>query len=385
MTNISGVRTTTNINQDRRVVDMAKRIALLDPNESPFITFLKLAKKDTRIAYSPKIEWLEDDLVGASTLTSADVSISTASTSISVDDGSIFSVGDLISIPANNVTYRITAVNGNTLTAIQFGTEEASGTITSGAVVLKMGNAMAENSRAPEAKTTQTATCFNYTQIFRTTVALSGTEMASKLYGGNDRDYQRRKGSLEHKRDIARAMYFGKRKEDTTGATPRRTMGGLMQFLTETTAFDPVAQPLTYTNFDRYVAQPAFSHGSQKKLLICGPALAAAVNGWAFQKVVTEVDPNATFGVRVHKLLTSYGDLMVLYDPLLSDGYHAGHGMVLDMDNIRYVALNGRDTKLHTNIQDNDVDGVIDEYITECSLEVKLPKTHMLITGAYVA
>ena len=117
MANIAGVRTTSNIQQARRVVDMAKNIALLDPNDSPFVTFLKLAKQDVRVAKAPKIEWLEDDLIGAATQVNAGggVSVTTSSTSIPVDDGSIFSVGDLISIPANSVVYRITAISTNTL------------------------------------------------------------------------------------------------------------------------------------------------------------------------------------------------------------------------------------------------------------------------------
>ena len=385
MANIAGVRTTSNIQQARRVVDMAKNIALLDPNDSPFVTFLKLAKQDVRVAKAPKIEWLEDDLIGAATQVNngSGISISTSSTSIAVDDGSIFSVGDLISIPAYNLIYRITAISTNTLTAIQFGTAVASGTIADNSVVLKMGNAMEENSQAPAAKTTQEVACYNYTQIFRTPVSFSNTELATELYGGKDRAYQRRKKALEHKRDIARAMYFGVRKEDTTGTTPRRTMGGLLSFLTESTAFDSSTQPLTYANFNKYVAQPVFSHGSKDKLLIAGPNLMNAINTWAEAKLVTEVDPAATYGIRVKNLLTGYGDLKVIYDPLLADGYHAGYGMVIDTDNIRYAYLQGRDTKLNTNIQAPDVDGVIDEYITECSLEVKLPKTHLLITGAY--
>ena len=385
MANIAGVRTTSNIQQARRVVDMAKNIALLDPNDSPFVTFLKLAKQDVRVAKAPKIEWLEDDLIGAATQVNngSGISITTSSTSIAVDDGSIFSVGDLISIPAKSLVYRITAISTNTLTAIQFGTSVASGTIADDSVVLKLGNAMEENSSAPAAKTTQEVACYNYTQIFRTPVSFSGTELATELYGGKDRAYQRRKKALEHKRDIARAMYFGVSKEDTTGTTPRRTMGGLLSFLTESTAFDSSTQPLTYANFNKYVAQPVFSHGSKDKLLIAGPNLMNAINAWSEAKLVTEVDPAATYGIRVKNLITGYGDLKVIYDPLLADGYHAGYGMVIDTDNIRYAYLQGRDTKLNTNIQANDVDGVIDEYITECSLEVKLPKTHLLITGAY--
>ena len=387
MANIATARNTANIQQARRIVDMAKEIALLDPNDSPFVTFLKLAKKSVRVAKSPKIEWLEDDLVGNATQVNngSGISISTSSTSIAVDDGSIFSVGDLISIPAYNVVYRITAISTNTLTAIQFGTSVASGTIADDSVVLKLGNAMEEGSQVPNYITTQETACFNYTQIFRTPVGMTNTELASDLYGGNDRAYQRKKKGLEHKRDIARALYFGAKNQDTSGTAPRRTLGGLTSFLTQTQAFAAAGTQLTYLNFDTYVAQKVFAHGSKEKLLIAGPNLMTMINSWAEKKLVTDVDPAATYGIRVKNLITSYGDLKVIYDPLLADGYHAGYGFVLDTDNIRYAYLQGRDTKLYTDIQANDVDGVIDEYLTECSLEVKLPNTHMLITGAYVA
>ena len=63
MTNITGARMTHNIAASRSMVDMAKDIALLDPNEGPFLTFLKVLRKDTRVVYNPKFEWLEDDLL----------------------------------------------------------------------------------------------------------------------------------------------------------------------------------------------------------------------------------------------------------------------------------------------------------------------------------
>ena len=383
MANITGVRTTTNIQQARRVIDMARDIALLDPNESPFITFLKIAKKDTRKAFSPKFEWLEADLIGNSAQVATAIS-SNATTTLAVDDGSIFQAGDVLHIPSVGENMLVTAVSGNNLTVTRgYGTTSAAAAIARDALVLKVGASQPENSSAPSNITTQETAAYNYTQIFRTTCSMSGTEIASKLYGGKDRAYQRRKKSLEHKRDMALAMYFGQRKEDTGGSTPRRTMAGLDYFMTETHAFDSASSPLTWANFDRNVAQKAFSHGSNEKLLIAGPKLASAINLWAIKKVVTDVDRSATYGMRVKNLVTSYGDLKVIYDPLLADGYHDGYGYVVDPENVRYTYLDGRDTKLHTDIQDNDVDGVIDEYITECSLEVKLPKTHMRITGCY--
>ena len=206
------------------------------------------------------------------------------------------------------------------------------------------------------------------------------------LHGGKDRAYQRRKASLEHKRDIARAMYFGQRKEDMSGGAPRRTMGGLMEFLgnSEHVAFNEATLPITYRNFDAQVAKAAFAHGSGEKLLIAGPYLASAINCWAENKLVSNVDSDTTYGIRVKNLVTTYGDLKVIYDPLLDAGGYSGYGFVIDPENVRYAHLDGRDTKLNIGVQNNDVDGIIDEYLTECSIEVRLPKTHVLISGAYV-
>ncbi len=385
MTNITGARTTKNIASNRMMVDMGKEIALLDPNEAPFVTFLKLAKKDSRVVYNPKFQWLEDDLLETETTVNNGSGYGAEDTSIQVANGSILRAGDVLNLPASGENLLVTAVDGNTITVSRgYGATEAAA-MENGAVVLNIGSAMPENSNGRGIKSTVEQDGYNYTQIFRTPIALSGTEAASKLHGGKDRAYQRRKASLEHKRDIARAMYFGQRKEDTTGSTPRRTMGGLLEMIGKDNqvAFDTSTLPITYRNFDHYVAKEAFRYGSQEKLLIAGPNLASAINLWAEKKLVTEVDSNSTYGLHVKNLITTYGELKVIYDPLLDSAY-AGYGFILDTENVRYAYLDGRDTKLNIGIQAPDVDGIIDEYLTECSLELRLPKTHMIITGAYV-
>jgi len=382
MTNITGARTTKNIASNRMMVDMAKEIALLDPNEAPFVTFLKLAKKDSRVVYNPKFQWLEDDLL--ETETKVSVGCGADADSITVADGSIIRVGDVLNLPGTGENVLVTQVNGNELSVVRGYGASGAAAIDADAVVLNIGSAMAENSNGRAVKSTIEQDGYNYTQIFRTPIALSGTEAASKLHGGKDRAYQRRKASLEHKRDIARAMYFGQRKEDVSGSTPRRTMGGLLEMIGDNKVqFDAAKLPLTYRNFDNSVAKEAFRYGSQEKLLIAGPNLASAINLWAEKKLVTEVDSKATYGLHVKNLITTYGELKVIYDPLLDSAY-AGYGFILDTENVRYAYLEGRDTKLNIGIQSPDLDGIIDEYLTECSLELRLPKTHMIIGGAYV-
>lgn len=392
MANISGMRVTksnTNgINQDRRVVDMAEEIALLDPNESPFVTILKMAKKNTRKVYNPKFDWLEDDLLGYYAHTTD--SVATGAGSIPVDDSSIMRVGDILFVPSTGEYMRVTAVStGSVSVSRAYGKKENENftTIGNGEIVLNIGPAMEEGSSNRGAKSTQTVSKHNFTQIFRTPVEISGTLAASKLYGGKEASLQRRKALIEHKRDIANAMYFGRMNEDYSGAKVRRTMGGIFGFMADSDshAFNNSTSKLTYANFDSYVARKAFAHGSSDKLMICGGNMATVVNGWAAKQLVTQVGRDKTYGVSISNLVTTYGNLKVMYDSALDKAGMADRALILDMDNVAYAYLDGRDTKLNTNIQAPDVDGETDEYITECSLEFKLPKTHFLVTGAYVS
>ena len=328
---ITGVRNTENITQARRVVDMAKDIALLDPNEAPFITFLKLSKKSSRSCYNPKFEWLEDELLSKWDTVNGEVT--NAATSVIVDDGTGIRVGDVLKVPSTSENLLVTAISGKTLTVVRGYGSTAAAAIEDEAEILNLGPAMEENAKCREIKTTAEVAAYNYTQIFRTPVALSATEAASKLYGGKDRAYQRKKALIEHKRDIENAFYYGERKLDTSSGNPRRTTGGVISFLTtagQTVAFDSSSNTLTYANFDKYVAQPAFRHGSKEKLLIAGPKLASAINSWAIGDLRSKADAKATYGINVTNLITSYGMLRILYDPMLEGSVYSGYGLVLD-------------------------------------------------------
>lgn len=387
MGNIQGARTVYNIGGKetggRIAVDMRNEIAQLEPDDAPFITFLRASKKNTRVAHNPKFEWMEDQLTANyGTLSTAIAATSTTSLVLSSGDGKLFQAGTIIM--ASTEAMLVTAVSTDTLTVTRgFGGTTALSSIASSTPVYIIGHAFAENATSPTALTTQVTECYNYTQIFRTAVQLSNTADKTKMYGGDDLGYQRGKALLEHKRDIAKAFYAGVRSIDSSTHTLRTTKG-LFGFLTQSQAFAAAGTALTYANFDELVAQKVFRYGSKQKLLIAGPKLSTVINLWALNKVVTDVSTDATFGMRVKKLATSYGDLMVVYDPLLADLGHPDYGIILDTNNVNYVHLDGRDTKLYTNIQEPDRDGIKDEYLTECGLEVRLPKTHMLITGAYV-
>lgn len=198
------------------------------------------------------------------------------------------------------------------------------------------------------------------------------------MYGGNDLSYQQKKKGIEHMVDMTRSFYFGERKEDKTGNKPKRTTGGLLSFLTENN-YDANGA-LTQSEFDNNISEVVFRYGSKEKLLLCSARLLSVINGWAMGKL--QVDMGAKkFGLNVVEYITPFGVFKMLHDPILEGAVYGTYGVAIDIENIKYRPLQGRDTSLETNIQNNDEDQRIDQYLTEAGIEVRLPQTHAVITG----
>src|SRR5215471_13452271 len=227
---ISGDLATDIINQSQRVVDMQDSIAELEPNNAPFVTLLRKIGKYQ--AKSPKVEWLEDESMPRFDTLSAALT-STTGTTVAVANPAYFRVGDGIRVMSTGEFMDVTAVGANlTVTRGIGGT--AAATASSGDGVYIVNNTNAEGASLRTIKTVRLVNQYNYAQIIRTPFGLSGTEMASQLYGqySNDRVRLQHKYGLEHERQIEATFFYGARKEDTTTAgAPKRWAGGAIEFI----------------------------------------------------------------------------------------------------------------------------------------------------------
>jgi hypothetical protein len=379
MTQVTGTRSTGNITSNKIVIDMSNDIALLEPNESPFMSFMKLAKRNVLACSSPKFEWLEDDLGARWDAINLPAGYTTTDTSIVVDDGTIFSARDLVKVPRTGEVISVTSIATNTLTVVRgYGVTAAAALVDNDPLVI-IGNASEEGATTRIIKSTLEVPKFNYTQIFRTPFGVTNTEDHTKMYGQKDLAYQRRKKGVEHKIDMARSFVFGEKKLETTGTNPRRATGGLLSWMTANN-YD-AGGALTQSEFDNNISEVVFKYGSKNKILLCSSRLLSVINGWALGKLVVN-DTAAKFGLKIMEYETAFGTFSLINDSKMLEGaVYGGYGIVLDPENIKYRYLEGRDTKLNTNIQANDADETKEEYITEAGLEVRLPKTHALITG----
>jgi len=375
-TMITGTRNTHNILAAKRVVDMSNEIALLEPNAAPLTVLMKRIDGKKKTAINPKYNWMEDELAPRWDAVNYSTGYTTGATSIVVDNGSYFKVGDVIKNCNTGEQMLVSDVSTNTLTVTRGWGSTAAATVTDNDVITILSNASAEGSTMPTLKTTKEVEKTNYIQTIRTPFGVTGTEDASEMYGGKDIAYLQKKAGIEHAKDIERVLLFGEPKEDTTGTTPRRFTGGLNYFIT--TNRTDASGTLTETEFETF-CRTIFRYGSKKKVLLASPLIVSAINSWAGGKLDT-VPSDKTYGIDVKEYLTGHGTLLIVKHDLLEQSY-AGYAFAIDPEYLSIRTMKGRDTKLYTNIQANDEDSRKDEYRSDVGFELKLEKAHGVLYG----
>jgi hypothetical protein len=389
MPQVIGVRDTRqSITAENTLVRMVgDDITLLEPNVTPLITMTtKLGQK--KPAYSPRIEWLEDDYVAR--WAQADVTtVGTTGTTIAVLDGTLFVVGDLfvvprlvsVSTPPEQV--RVSGIATNTLTIVR-GANAAS--IGASAALRIIGSAAEEGAAAPEAKSTTKVTKTTFTQIMRTKMKISKTNAATKQYGApnGDRKNEQKKKLAEHKIKMNSQALWGAASESLTGGPsgfPIRTTPGINSIIT-TNVVD-AGGTLTDKMLETF-ARTAFRYGKDQKLLLCSALIKSAINDFA--KRYLNVKPmEEVLGVKVQRVETAHGTWLVARDWMLENGIAGGNGfggmaLSIDMDECTYFYLseNGinRDTQLLEDISKTGADAFEDEYLTEGAFRFKFEKKH---------
>lgn len=366
------------INQAQRVVNMKDKIFMLEPSATPLT--LLISKLNKASCFSPKFEWLEDR---AMPITDTVNGTSTAAqTTVIVDTVANFHPNSLWKVAATSEVVFVSSIDttNSTLTVVRSIGSAPAAQIDDGATLVYLGGAAAESALAEEPRQVTTTNEYNYTQIFRTGFAVSNTEAASKLYGGPRLPYLHKARGIDHAKGIELAFLFGGR--DIHGSEARRYTGGVQELIaTNSTAMASV---------DHAKIQNAsvvdFRYGSSSKMLFTSRAsikainIAASVGGNATYGQLTAYSGDKTFGLDIRELIAVGGRYnLVPHDLFVAD--LASLGLVVDLDNMAYRYLEGRDTKLRKEIQANDRDGRQDEFISEVGLERRLEESHAEWTG----
>ncbi len=371
---IQVIRGTGNVLADRRVIDISKKIDVLEPDAAPLVLLTK--KLGKKVAINPKFNWMEEDSLDQVDAVNYSTGYTAGATSVTVDTGTLFRVGDVVKVVASGEQMLVTAISTNDLTVTRGWGATAAGSIADNAVLLIVGNANQEGATKRAFKIGDQVEKTNYTQIFRTPFGITETANASEMHGGNDLKHQRMMQLIEHQKEIERAFWFGEPKEDTTGTHPRRATGGVDYWIS--TNLTDAGGTLTELEFDEFL-RTGFRYGSKVKWLFAAPIVVAAISFWAKGKLLL-APKDKTYGISVMQWISPFGLVNIVLQNLFTEvSTYAGYAYLLDMEGKEYRYLEGRDTKLKTNIQDNSADSEEDEYITECGLEHRQEKKDALL------
>jgi hypothetical protein len=377
------------------VRDVSERIAQLQPDAAPLITFLSALKRKKE-AKNPKFEWFEDDLVPC-TVNANNAAGTGAAIQLTAAQSVIVRNGDILVAP-NGESMLITAGAGNSsggdITVTRaIGTTPAAFTLAAGDELIVAGSAITEGSNTPAYRYVTKTPKLNYIQIFRDPIKITTTQEASESYGGDDRTYQRKKVAIEHKRAIELAFLFGNASAtaDATNVGYLRTTKGLFNWIsTNVTNVGGTITESEMETFLRTLFRYQASTGPQTKILLASPIMVSALNFWAKNALQVTSDEKV-YGMRVATYRSGHGDLSFVRHWLLGDFATgdvgtspllswSGYSFALDPANMGYRFLSGLDTKLHTDIGDKTYEYKLDEYRTHAGLQLELEKTHGILS-----
>ena len=361
---------------DRHVVDMQKKVYMLDSGQNPALRAISMRAPAIPVkSFEPS--WLEDAPVpewDVTTATSAD-----NDTTIDVANGTYFKGGDLVRVPRTGEYMLVSSVASNVVTVTR-GVAGTAAALNSGERLHNMGIVDLEGNTSPEARTTIMAKKSNFTRILKTPVELSRTTSQVDLYGGNERPRLRHNAGVKHARLLELEFFHGTKLETVSGATVRRYAGGLDHFVTSNilTANGMLSESELYEWLGTVYRHSVGGAVSSSRVLFAGQALMNTISMWGQNKLTTDSQRNARYGFHISTLLTPYGTLDIVYHPLLEEEYD-GWGYVCDMSGLKIGQL--QPTVLQTEIQAPDADGYKDQYLSEQTYFVMNQEAFGIIKG----
>lgn len=384
----TGAVDTEAILADEKVVDMASRFRLLDPDESQFSTILD--KLPSKTATREKVNWLEDQYFPRQAQTSAAALATATAIDVAAGQGDYFRAGDLVRNMRTGEMFEVASVAGDVITTTNSGGNRkaigsvAAAAMNSGDELLIVSNASEQNQDVGTLKATVRTLGYNYSQIVRHPFGFAGTAVEIETYGEGDPMNEIAKKAVEHRRSLEALKFFGAR--DFVSGTPAKGYsGGLAEFI-QTNVWASIGSLSRGILDDKL--RTVLQHGSRNKVIFAAPVPGQALSSLLADNWVRAQPGEKVYGANVTAFISgAFGDRIPVIVkrewgtfPTASNGY--GSWMfVVDLDYVARRPLRNRGTKLLRNRQGNGVDGVIHEYLTEESMEVSVEQAHAVLKG----
>lgn len=243
----------------------------------------------------------------------------------------------------------------------------------------------------------------NNCQIFRTEFSMTGTAAKTSAKFDETGPYidKSKEASVYHMLELEKAFLFGEQSKSVDGVTglPTYTTGGIIDFLklweagatygnTAATVdaddnkriIENAAGTINEQLYDKYLERcfRVTNNTANEKLVLCGSGFLSVINQLYKSKSVLNTDIPSTdaYGMSVVRHVTPFGTIFYKSHPLFSQNASLRfNALFLDVQNLMYNYMDGRDTELLTHRQPNSADYRQDEWLSECGLEVRFPES----------
>lgn len=395
-TSVSGARLVSNINSADIVKNVSPVVLMLQDDRKSLMTYL--SGLGTRNVDNSRFDWFEDELLPNRGTTAASAASATSAATASLDlSGQATTVylktDDTIHFPENGEICRVTATpaNMNAVPVLRNRTGLATGTISSGSLWIKTGDARAGLSRlfdstgTLQAITTNNASAYNYTQTFREPFGMSRREQKTKLYSGKDEATQKAKSLMQHCENIEHAFWYGRRLDE---GNERTMTGGALSFLLGGNT--EVIPTLTEEEFDDFVRRITRYGNRRKRVLFASRFVATKISAWArANQRVSNTGSTIKYGVHVDAYRTGGGtDIEIITADALeglpgstTNGVYDGYAVLMEMNDKKKVVFGGDDMKYAEGVEFKDMDGKVNAYLSDVGYQPGDARKDGLITG----
>ncbi len=285
----------------------------------------------------------------------------------------------------------------------------SSAAVTAGAYAYLVGNAQEEGSGSPDSWSSELEVAYNSAQIFKTPLEITGTLLEMALRGKTS-ELARLRGEKmkEHQMKQELAFLLGRRVAGINnpiaaesggggvhvggaGSKQVRTTHGLLPILEDYNSGSNIHSVTKSSyNYNKFLdlMRQVYEYGNDNatKVALVGDQFLAWLGSFADEKsVMGKVDfqmPMASkeFGFNIRNFMHQFGQIQFVRSPLLTQhagGKYSGYALIVDPMNIGQARY--RADKFEAGIQNNDVDGIKDQYISDKGLALTLPETHHAI------
>ena len=265
--------------------------------------------------------------------------------------------------------------------------------------ILVAGNVNAEGGEIPDALHFDPTKVYNYTQIFRTPLEISGTAKNTKLRTGDAYQEMKRETLQYHSIEMEKAFLRGVRYEGTgSNGKNLRSTQGIITGLRANASANCVHYPDTsgYTTKTWKVGGMDWLHtqleilsryGGPERLAFCGNGALLGLNQLAETYGNINIVPRQLdYGIKVVTWVTPFVEINFKSHPLMTlettDRYAV---LLFEPNKLKYRFIQNRDTNFYPDINRDKkyagftkIDGIKEEFLTEGGIE-----QHHFQTGAF--